>query len=597
MNDVVVTAPNYASAQRSSHSLGVTAPVSDPPKSVAALPEGHILQGTVTGQDAKGRLQVRTDFGLLAIQSNQKIAVGSQLMLEVRSVGSRVHVLILQVTPAGQGSAQGTVGGAATTATPARPAATGLTPGPDSISVGQNLRAVLQSPAIGGAGLPPDVTRLAPGANLLLRITAVGVPSPGPAMPAAASLGQAGPAIRPEPSIAQAPARPVTPPVDPAGHSQAPKASAGSGAPPVPGAAPPAPLVTSGQELAATLAKSGLKDVAAAQTAATPRGGAPAPVGQMMQSLAAQPTAGHQTGSAATSAAGPGLSNPAPATQAGALPQQLTGLVTAVSRTGEPIIQTPIGTLSLELRAAIPVGSSLAFQVLRAPAALPSPIAADGPAPWNALSAFLASLDADPALRAMLMQRALPQAGPRLTSGLLLFLNALRGRSIEGWLGALGPSFLQQAKRSGSLDRLRDGFAGLSRLVEGNGGEWRLFLIPFLQGATAQPMRLYLRDNDQDDEENNRQRKPKATRFILDVELSRLGGMQLDGLVRSSSFDLVLRSDQPLSQQARQMVTEIFETANDAAGMTGMIVFQSTKDRQVFEETGDLASHHPTMLA
>ena len=220
-----------------------------------------------------------------------------------------------------------------------------------------------------------------------------------------------------------------------------------------------------------------------------------------------------------------------------------------------------------------------------------------GPAPWNALGAFVAALEADPAMRAALLQNTFPRAGPRLTSGLLLFLNALRGRSIEGWLGAHGPSFLQQARRSGSLDRLRESFAGLSRLVEGNGGEWRLFMIPFLHNGTAQPLRLYLRDNEKDEEEKSHQRKPKATRFVLDVELSRLGGLQLDGLVRSGSFDLVLRSDRPLSQQARQKVSEIFEAANGAAGMTGMIAFQSAKKRQVFEETGDLASHHPTMLA
>jgi len=163
-------------------------------------------------------------------------------------------------------------------------------------------------------------------------------------------------------------------------------------------------------------------------------------------------------------------------------------------------------------------------------------------------------------------------------------------------LGAYG-SMLQQARRGGSLERLREGFNGLSRTVEGSGGEWRLFLVPLLQGGTAQPLRLYLRDHDHEEDEKSRQRKPKATRFILDVELSRLGGMQLDGLVRSNSFDLVLRSDRPLSRQARHNVTEIFQTANSAAGLTGLIAFQSTKNRQLFEETGDLASHHPTMMA
>ena len=56
---------------------------------------------------------------------------------------------------------------------------------------------------------------------------------------------------------------------------------------------------------------------------------------------------------------------------------------------------------------------------------------------WPALQESLEALrtDAGAAAPALLGPRGVPQPGPRLSSGILFFLQALRGGTLDGWLG------------------------------------------------------------------------------------------------------------------------------------------------------------------
>lgn len=55
--------------------------------------------------------------------------------------------------------------------------------------------------------------------------------------------------------------------------------------------------------------------------------------------------------------------------------------------------------------------------------------------------------------------------------------------------------------------------------------------------------------------------------------MSRLGALQLDGLVRPQRFDLVLRSHRPVATELRQEIAEIFRNATTASGLAGDITF------------------------
>lgn len=70
-----------------------------------------------------------------------------------------------------------------------------------------------------------------------------------------------------------------------------------------------------------------------------------------------------------------------------------------------------------------------------------------------------------------------------------------------------------------------------------------------------------------DDEEN--------IRFVVQFELSALGAMQLDGLLRQQNFDLIVRSRTGLTEQVRQHISALFDGANEATGLKGNIVFHN----------------------
>ncbi|MFQ6018015.1 MAG: hypothetical protein ACE5KF_07445 [Kiloniellaceae bacterium] len=282
---------------------------------------------------------------------------------------------------------------------------------------------------------------------------------------------------------------------------------------------------------------------------------------------------------------------------------QLPGRVTATTNGGQPVLQTPLGTMTLDVQAQLPAGSRI---VLGLPAgALQQPASAATPdrraAPkalarsWPALEEAVRVLQSlgGPAGTTAIAPPAIPQPGPKLASGLLFFLAALSGGQLSGWLGGQTAQALKDAGRAGLLARLGRDFGQLSRFTEPADGEWRLFPIPLFDGGRLDQLRLFLRRRHHGRGTAGGGEADEATRFVLEVELSRLGDLQLDGLVRDKRFDLILRTRRPLPEDMRHDITEIFRNANDATGYTGNIGFQASPDWHFIpiEEAAAAASH------
>ena len=332
------------------------------------------------------------------------------------------------------------------------------------------------------------------------------------------------------------------------------------------GSPPPGVQGTSAGPLPAVLATgAGAAYGAAAQTSPPPipHAGAPRPGG----APSGAPLAAH---------AGPaGLAS----STAGA--PQIGGTVTATTNAGNPVLQTPMGTLSLDVQARIPVGSRMTFELVQA--ALPretAPLPASLARAWPEIEEAVRVLHAatPPGATPAPGVAAIPQPGAALASGLLFFLAALSGGDMSRWLGGQAVQALKNAGRDSLVARLGQDFGQLSRHVESGGTDWRLFLIPLLDGSQVQQIRFFERHGSQRHGTGGDRRDGDATRFILEVELSRLGDMQIDGLVRGKRFDLMLRTRQHLPERMRHDITEIFSDANDAAGYIGSIGFQASHD-------------------
>lgn len=271
-------------------------------------------------------------------------------------------------------------------------------------------------------------------------------------------------------------------------------------------------------------------------------------------------------------------------------PIMLSGLVVNHSLSGQTLVHTPLGTLLLVTTTPMPQGTPIILEVVGLPSfpAVASPTALLPPPPlpgWQGLAdAFNAIRIADPAW-AQSFLNTLPTPGDRMAPVLAALLAGIRGGGAESVFGA---DFIQRLSRLADGDKLdravRHDIAAMRSAMEhpsGPGGEWRTFSLPFNSGYTIEPIRLNLRPPPCDDEDGNESRRKKeGTRFIVDVTLSTLGPLQLDGLIQRDQkrFDMLIRTNMEVPQEMRQDIAVIFTKACRTLGMTGAAQFQVTTE-------------------
>jgi hypothetical protein len=108
-------------------------------------------------------------------------------------------------------------------------------------------------------------------------------------------------------------------------------------------------------------------------------------------------------------------------------------------------------------------------------------------------------------------------------------------------------------------------------------GDWQSLLLPLPLPDRVERIRLVVR-RPPEDEEQAKAREEEGTRFLLDLTLSKLGAMQLDGLVRRKTkrFDLILRSHGTLPTNAQGDISILFAKTLEGFGLTGRATFQQT---------------------
>ena len=113
------------------------------------------------------------------------------------------------------------------------------------------------------------------------------------------------------------------------------------------------------------------------------------------------------------------------------------------------------------------------------------------------------------------------------------------------------------------------------------GGEWRTIPVPWNAEGKIDRIALITRREGDDDDEDKKKKGAKGggTRFLIDLDLSRLGALQLDGMFRkqAKSFDLIVRAKDALPAEMTREMPGLFAAANAAMGMTGTLSFQVVK--------------------
>jgi hypothetical protein len=282
---------------------------------------------------------------------------------------------------------------------------------------------------------------------------------------------------------------------------------------------------------------------------------------------------------------------------------QVLGEVEFATSNGQLSIRAGGQSFLLRLPASLPMGTQVLFEptpmtpqqvmttfqmdALRQTAA-PAGFTPLWSTTWPALQETMDTLGAISAQTAQAIQNSIPSPTPRLVPTALFFLAALRSGAVESWLGEGTLQSLRQAGKSALADRLTGDFGKISaQSKEPVSGEWRAISMPMMHDGEIGQMQFYIRRQQQDDtpEKDDDMRAAPPTRFILNLHLSRMGDMQLDGLLRKKTFDLILRSADALPESMRRELMGSFAKGLKQAEMDGGISFQTRAQKWVTIDT------------
>jgi hypothetical protein len=310
-----------------------------------------------------------------------------------------------------------------------------------------------------------------------------------------------------------------------------------------------------------------------------------------------------------------GTAMPTPGVLAWGKGGTILGQILGHTPAGHPVIHTAIGDLVLQQQASLPVGGeiTLALEAVemaatgsQALAATPQMTAINLAQGWPTLLDLLVTLQkglaagteaggtapdaSDPANLARL-----PQTGSKLAAGLNAAVDAFRSGDFEKLFGPLTSALKSTGGKQEAIRKLRDEFGQLSMLAQDRPNQdWKCFMLPVWDDGRLQQINLFYRRPRRN--QGGKDKKDDATRFVVDVNFTRLGGCQLDGLIRKKNFDLMVRSHQELPLSIKRDIAGLFAQARDIGNYAGEVSFQ-TAMRFPVSPLDDIAEGPPSVTA
>jgi hypothetical protein len=165
-----------------------------------------------------------------------------------------------------------------------------------------------------------------------------------------------------------------------------------------------------------------------------------------------------------------------------------------------------------------------------------------------------------------------------LVAALIGLTAAVDSGNARAWLGDRLIKTLSKDGHRALIERLEKDLSALKTPVRMPfAGEWLCLILPLPLGQRIERIRLIVRRNKEDGEDGKRQDEEGA-RFLLDVDMSRLGAIQIDGLLqrKAKRFDVILRTRTTLPDDIRRDIKALFVKSLDGMGMVGSASFQQT---------------------
>lgn len=301
----------------------------------------------------------------------------------------------------------------------------------------------------------------------------------------------------------------------------------------------------------------------------------------------------------------------------------IEGMLTAINVTATVVrreiagllLQTDFGSVHLQARPNIAAGTQISISLLPEnytdPESITSPSIAALARKWESLAHIIDLLhifapDEALALEAKFTQLPLsntaahtPQARFALAhAGIFGFLSTLLKEDGRNSILSKSASDTLEAKGYGALlKRAESEFGAMRQWLQDPQLPWQAFFVPVMAGGEMSQLRFYKRRK----RESDAKKASEDSRFIVEADLSALGGLQLDGLVQhqkqGTRFDLVIRSHDGLPETIQHDIISIYRAASEATGYFGIINFEQTEHFPIHPLEDILAQQHSLVVA
>ncbi len=193
---------------------------------------------------------------------------------------------------------------------------------------------------------------------------------------------------------------------------------------------------------------------------------------------------------------------------------------------------------------------------------------------WPAMDDVFQSFYQATPQAAQILGRIIPSPANAANFGpaALLFVAAVRAGDLPGWMGDKKLDMLHKLGKESLLSRISGETSSLSGNTDTPATEWKSYPLPLLWQNEISKIMLHVREEPFDQEKED---KENGARFVLDLSLTRMGDVQLDGMVRGKQVDLIVRTQMPVSAPMQDAMRVAYANALDGTDIYGEIGFQS----------------------
>lgn len=164
----------------------------------------------------------------------------------------------------------------------------------------------------------------------------------------------------------------------------------------------------------------------------------------------------------------------------------------------------------------------------------------------------------------------------------MLFLAVIRSGDFDDYLPQ---PILNLIRENGKTDILRSlaGEAAKHARLENTilPNDWRATMLPFYHEQQIHKLPLYYKKMQDEDAGGERKRRNEKMRFLFNLQLSRMGNVQVDGFVQPKRLDMILRTKAAVSVAMQQALKGAYTKALDRSNLTGELGFQFKPEQWV----------------